>query len=63
MWKLTIYQFKENTYTKEEETVTYKSRQEVSYTSENINDLLFMITTSSQMEASTTEYKIERVVE
>ena len=55
MWKLTIIQKKQYD--------TFKSDQEVVYTSNNLGDLLLMINNSEKFEPSETKYTIERVVE
>lgn len=61
MYRLTITQTTKKTYGTGESKDTYDDKQSVSYESENLGDLLFIIQTSESVKPVAVEYKIEKV--
>lgn len=62
-YRLTITQITKKSFTHEKGDSTYDDRQNISYESENLGDLLFIIQTSETVKPANVEYKLEKVVE
>lgn len=64
MWKITIIQKSKVSYESEGKVNTYDKEQEVSFESENANDLMLLVGQLSRLnETQETTYTIEKVGE
>lgn len=61
MYRLTITQITKKEYGTGEGKNTYDDRQDVSYESENLGDLLYIIQASESVKPVAVEYKIEKL--